>query len=153
MAQKKKKFRLKRKAWVEHEIMESGAFRGLPGTAMWILLRFLQKQTWSNTKIAGNNIKVYDNSSLTFTYSEAKHFDIGHSQFYRSIKTLIHRGFLDVKHRGGSFGIGCDFTTYKLSNRWRDWGDDPRKPRNGFEGVEFPRLMPPGLGFRGRPEV
>jgi len=24
MAQKKKKFRLKRKAWVEHEIMESG---------------------------------------------------------------------------------------------------------------------------------
>lgn len=114
MAQKKKKFRLKCKAWVEHEIMESGAFRGLSGTAIWILLRFLKKQTWKNTKIGGQNIKVYENSSLTFTYSGSQHFDIGNFQFYRNIKTLIYRGFLDVKHRSGSFGIGCDYTTYKL---------------------------------------
>jgi hypothetical protein len=147
---KKRKFKLKRKAWVEHEIMESGAFRGLPGTAMWILLRFMQKQTWSSRKVAGRNIKVYENSSLTFTYSEAKHFDISSTQFYRSIKTLIYRGFLDIKHRGGSFGIGCDYTTYKISNRWREWGDDPKKPRNGFENVVEGQFPSRGIGFAAR---
>ena len=153
MAQKKKKYRLKRKAWVEHEVMESGAFRGLPSTAMWVLLRFMQKQTWRNAKVGGHNTKIYENSCLTFTYSEAEYFGIGSTPFLRSIKTLIYRGFLDIKHRGGSFGIGCDYTTYKLSNRWREWGNNPKKPNNGFERVEFPRLMPKSMGFKGKPKV
>jgi hypothetical protein len=150
MTRKKRKFKLKRKAWVEPEMMESGAFRSLAGTAMWILLRFQQKQTWSRMKSGGRNINIYENSGLTFTYSEAEHFDISNAQFYRSIKKLVERGFLDVEHRGGSMGIGVDYTRFKLSNRWRQWGTDTKKPGPGFQEGKFQRLMPRGLDIKSR---
>jgi len=106
MKRKKRKFKLRRKAWVEPEMMESEVFRNLSGTAMWVLLRFLQKQSWSHMKRGGRNIKIYENSGLTFTYTEAAHFNISGSTFHRTIKALVERGFLDVEHRGGTFGHG-----------------------------------------------
>jgi len=136
MARKKKNFKLRRKAWIEPEMMESKAFRSLPAKAMWVLLRFTQKQFWYETKIGGRKQRVYENSGLTFTYTEAKYFDIPASTFLRSIRVLVERGFLDVEHRGGTFGHGeiKDYTHFKLPNRWKTWG------RDDFEMKEFKRL-------------
>ena len=133
---KKRKFKLRRKAWVEPEMMESEAFRGLSSKAMWIMLRFMQKQVWGEMKSGGRKVRVYENSGLTFTYNEAEYFGIPGKTFYRGIRTLVERGFLDVEHRGGTFGQGeiKDYTRFKLSDRWKAWGTDD------FVHKEFKRL-------------
>ena len=148
MKRKKRKFKLRRKAWVEPEMMESEVFRNLSGTAMWVLLRFLQKQSWSHMKRGGRNIKIYENSGLTFTYTEAAHFNISGSTFHRTIKALVERGFLDVEHRGGTFGHGeiKDYTRFKLSQRWKAWGTSE------FEKKEFVRLKHRGADVQARRE-
>ena len=141
MKKKKRKFRLKRKAWVTWEMMESGAFRSLNSKAIWVLLRFKQKQTWSQMKQGGRKVKIYENSGLTFTYSEANHFGLSDTTFYRSIKTLVQRGFLDVEHRGGTFGHGeiKDYTRFKLSERWKAW-DTPEFIKRDFERLKYKSL-------------
>ena len=146
MARKKKKFKLKRKAWIEPEMMESKAFRSLPATAMWVLLRFIQKQPWSESKVGGHKTRIYENSGLTFTYTEAEYFDIPGSTFLRSIRVLVERGFLDVEHRGGTFGHGeiKDYSRFKLSNRWKAWGTDDFKKR------EFKRLKYKSMDVQAR---
>ena len=130
--------RLKRKAWVEPDMMESEAFRTLPRNAMWVLLRFTQKMPWYDTKVAGNKHRVYENNGLTFTYAEANKFGISSASFYRSIKTLVERGFLDVEHRGGTFGRGefKDYSRYKISDRWKKWGTENFKEKE-FEVLKF----------------
>jgi len=135
---RKRKFKLKRKAWVEPEMMESGALKGLSGTAMWVLLRFQQKQTWGHAKQGGHKVKIYENSGLTFTYAEANHFGRSSATFYRSIKALVGRGFLDVEHRGGTFGSGeiKDYTRFKLSDRWKAWGTEDFVEKE-FEVLKF----------------
>jgi hypothetical protein len=146
MARKKKKFKLKRKAWIEPEMMESKAFRSLPAKAMWVLLRFTQKQTWSESRVGGRKQIVYENNRLIFTYTEAKYFDIPSSTFLRSIRVLVARGFLDVEHRGGTFGHGeiRDYSRYKLSNRWKHWNTDDFKKR------EFKRLKYKSMDVQAR---
>ena len=133
---RKKKFKVKRKAWVEPEMMESDAFRSLSASAMWVLLRFTQKLKWSYTKVRSRKTRVYEIKGLTFTYSEAKYFGLSDATFYRAIKKLVERGFLDVEHRGGTFGRGeiKDYTRFMLSDRWKAWGTPQ------FVKKDFPRL-------------
>jgi hypothetical protein len=118
--------RLKRKAWVEPEMMESDAFRTLPRNAMWVFLRFTQKRPWRDTRIAGRKMRVYENDGLTFSYSEANELGMSNSTFYRAIKELVHRGFIDVEHRGGTFGHGeiKDYSRFRMSDRWRHWNTE-----------------------------
>lgn len=142
-----KKYRLKRKALIEHEMMESKAFRSLNGTTMWILLRFFQKRTWSETKIGGRKTKIYEDGGLTFTYPEANYFGISDTTFLRSIRVLVQCGFLDVEHRGGTMGQGRDYSRFKLSDRWRKWGTAD------FEERDFPRLRYPGVDVQSRKEA
>jgi len=113
-----------------------------------VLLRFQQKQTWSHMKQGGRNIKVYENSGLTFTYTEAAYFNIIDSTFHRTIKTLVKRGFLDVEHRGGTFGHGeiKDYTRFKLSQRWKAWGTPE------FIVKDFVRLKHRGADVQARKE-
>jgi DNA-binding GntR family transcriptional regulator len=127
-------------------MIESKAFRSLPGNAMWVMLRFTQKQTWNETKIGGRRQRVYENSGLTFTYTEAEYFDISASTFLRSIRVLVERGFIDAEHRGGTFGHGeiKDYSRYKLSNRWKAWGTDD------FEKREFKRLKYKSMDVQAR---
>ena len=121
-----KKFKLKRKAWIEPEMVASEAFRTLPSSAMWVLLRFTQKVKWFDSKVAGQKQRVYENNGLTFTYAEANYYGLSNATFYRAIRTLVRRGFIDVEHRGGTFGHGeiKDYTRFKLSNRWEAWETD-----------------------------
>ena len=143
---KKRKYRLRRKAWVEPEMMESEAFRSLSSKAMWVLLRFMQKQTWGEMKTGGRKVRVYENSGLTFTYAEANHFGFSNATFYRAIRALVERGLLDVEHRGGTFGQGeiKDYTRFKLSDRWKAWGTPE------FVAKEFKRLRYKGMDVQSR---
>jgi len=138
MSKKKKPRQLGRKAWVEPEMMVSEVFRSLSGTAMWVLLRFIQKCEWSTIRLNGKKTKVYQTDGLTFTYTEANYFGLSNATFYRAIKMLVERGFLDVEHRGGSFGRGeiKDYTRFKLSNRWKAWGK-PDFVRKEFEVLKY----------------
>ena len=144
MGQKKipKKWLMKRKAVVEHDLMYSVPFRELSGKNMWVLLRFLQKQTWHKKKVGRSNQVFYENDNLSFTYAEAQEFGISTSQFYRSIKKLVEVGFLDVEHRGGAYGQ--DYSRFKLSDRWKQYGT------KDFKAETFERLMLPGHDVRSR---
>jgi DNA-binding GntR family transcriptional regulator len=105
---------------------------------MWVLLRFSQKVKWFDSKIAGQKQRVYDNNGLTFTYAEANHYGLSNATFYRAIRTLVRRGFIDVEHRGGTFGHGeiKDYSRFKMSNRWRKWGTDEFEKKS-FEVLKF----------------
>jgi response regulator of citrate/malate metabolism len=127
MKSRKKKFHLKRKAWVESDMMESEVYRSLSSKAMWALQRFYQKRTWSDVKIRGRKKRVYENGGLSFTYTEAKYYGISKAQFHRILKILVEKGFIDVEYRGG--GLGRDYSRYALSERWRKWGTPEFKKR------------------------
>lgn len=113
---------------------------------MWVLLRFTQKMSWSYIKLGGQKQRVYENNGLVFTYSEANKFGLSSTTFYRCIKTLVERGFLDVEHRGGTFGHGeiKDYSRFKMSERWRHWNTDK------FVEKEFEVLKYPGEQVRAR---
>jgi DNA-binding PadR family transcriptional regulator len=111
---------------------------------MWVLLRFLQKRTWSDAKVRGRKQRIYENSGLSFTYSEAKYFDISTAQFHRILKDLVEKGFLDPEHRGG--GLGRDYSRYRLSERWQKWGTAD------FEEKTLKRVLQPGLDIQSRNE-
>jgi hypothetical protein len=133
----KKGYEMKRQVWIEPAMFYSGGFRALSSKAMWVLLRFHQKRTWS---IGKKGVKIYDNYGLTFTYGEAIHFKISVSTFHTIIKRLIDLGFIDVEHQGGFYGR--DYSRYCLSDRWREFGT----PR--FKKVEKKRVLQAGLDVR-----
>jgi hypothetical protein len=136
MGPDKNKFRIKRDIFVTWEISESEAFCTLSGTAIRVLLRFLQKRTWSKMKHKGKKTIIYNNSGLSFTYTEAKALGISTSAFYRTLTKLISVGFIDIEHQGGPYGR--DYSRYKISERWQDYGTDK------FVNVEKARIVPIG---------
>jgi hypothetical protein len=131
-----KRVSLKRQVRMESDMLESEAVLGLSGKAMWVLLRFLQKRTWRNTKGRKGGMPVYDNGGLSFPYSEAESYGISTAQFYRILKILVERGFLNPEHRGGAYGR--DYSTYRLSERWRMFGTER------FEYMTLEKVLLPG---------
>jgi len=103
---------------------------------MWVLLRFLQKRTWTTIKSRNRRKPIYDNAPLSFPYSEAEAFDISTAQFHRILKSLVEQGFLDPEHRGGAYAR--DYSTYRLSERWRQFGKD------NFQHMTLGRVLLPG---------
>jgi hypothetical protein len=142
MRSRKKNFHLKRKVWIDPDMMESEVYRSLSSKAMWALQRFIQKCSWSKVKVGGRKQTVYENGGLSFPYSEANHFGISTAQFHRILKTLVEKGFIDVEHRGG--GLGRDYSRYKLSERWRKWGTPE------FEDETLERVLQSGLDVQSR---
>lgn len=138
----KKDYKLRRKVWIEPEMIESEAFKSLTGKCMWILLRFLQKVTWTNTKVGGQKIRVYHKKGLTFTYPEAQSHGISASTFNRAVGELVAKGFIDVEHQGGFYGRDC--SRYKLSDRWKQYGTQD------FIEVKKGRVLQSGLDVQSR---
>ena len=134
---KKKKFILKRDVYLSWEILNSDAFKKLSAKGIQVLLRFLQKRTWADTKVKKIKKRVYNDKGLSFTYAEAQELGISTSQFLEILKRLIELGFLDMEHQGG--GLARDYSRYALSERWRDYG----KP--DFKKVVKRRVLQPGL--------
>lgn len=134
-----KRFRLRRQVRIEPEMFESLPFRLLSAKAMWTLLRFLQKRTWTNGR---RGRPVYSDEPLSLTYSEADAFGISRAQFHRTLRRLVELGFLDPVHRGGAYGR--DPSTYRVSSRWEDYGTPQ------FREVKLGRLLAPGQDVQNR---
>jgi hypothetical protein len=144
MKNRRKKYSLKRKVWIEPEMMESKVFRSLSSKAMWVLLRFLQKITWEKRKMSGSATKlnIYEKGGLVFTYDEAIQFGISRSRFHYIIRELVEKGFIEIEHQGGCYGR--DYSRYKLSDRWRTWGTPE------FQTITKNRVLQAGLDVQSR---
>ena len=138
MGRKRDKYQLHRDTVIEWEMQESEAFKSLSATGIRVLLRFLQKRTWSKTRLKRI---VYDNGGLAFTYAEALEvLGISTSQFHAVLKKLIEVGLIDVEHQGGIHKN--DFSRYAVSERWRDYGTD------AFQCIEKERVLWAGHDVR-----
>jgi hypothetical protein len=134
------KYRLRRDAFISWAILESEAFRSLSATGIRVLLRFLQKRTWTKARRKGQK-PDYNNGGLAFTYAEAtEHMGISSSQFNTVINKLIEVGFIDKEHQGGIHKN--DYNRYALSERWKGYGNDD------FKEVEKKRVLWPGHDVR-----
>lgn len=138
----KRKYNLNVEIRIDNKLFTSIPFGMLSGTAMWVMLRFLQKRKWHYEGRGSKKTTVYHNSQLVFTYDEAIFFGISQSQFHVIIKKLVELGFIDVEHQGGCYGR--DFSRYTLSERWKDYG------KTSFIKVEKKRVLQPGLDVRSR---
>jgi hypothetical protein len=144
MKNRRKKYSLKRKVWIEPEMMESEVYRSLSGKAMWVVQRFHQKIHWEERRVpgSGRKEKIYLKDNLAFTYDEAIKFGISRSRFSDILKELVAKGFIDVEYQGGCYGR--DYSRYKLSDRWRKWGTPE------FEKVTKQRVLQSGLDVQSR---
>lgn len=131
---------LKRDIRLSYQMFDSEAFKSLSGTGIRVLLRFLQKRTWSTTGRGSRKKTTYNNEGLVFTYGEAQAHGISQSQFHTILKRLVELGFIDIEHQGG--WVGQDYSRYALSERWRDYGT----PR--FKAVLKKRVLQPGLDVK-----
>ncbi len=118
------------------EILASQAFKELNASAIRVLLRLLQKRTWSNIKQGGRSKRIYENHNIVFPYAEAAALGIKTTAFYEAIKKLVEVGFVEIEHQGGTFGH--DYSMYAISERWRDYGTEK------FKKVEKKRSLPRG---------
>lgn len=134
----KNKYKLKRDIFIEWQLLDSEVFKELSGKAKNVLLRFLQKRTWSGK---GKKAK-YINSGLAFTYTEATALGTSTSQFHTILKKLYEVGFIDIDHQGG--GLARDYSRYSISERWRDYGT----PR--FKTVTKKRVLWPNHDVHSR---
>lgn len=136
MSRKHEKYRLKTEAHIEADMITSEAFNSLSSAGVRVLIRFLQKRTWSQKR--GQPKPIYDNHGLSFTYDEAlKVLGIPTSTFHITIKKLVAVGFLDVPYIGGAHKH--DYSRYNLSDRWKAYGT------TAFEFVEKERVLQQGL--------
>ena len=119
-AQKLKHYKLRRDIYVKWELLESEAFKKLNKSSIRVLLRFLQKRTWSRIGKGKKAKTVYNNDKVAFTYAEASALGIKTNAFYEAIKRLVEVGFIDIEHQGGAYGK--DYSRYSLSNRWTSYG-------------------------------
>ena len=144
MGRKSDKYRLRVDAHVDWEIMESEAFKSLSATALRVFFRFLQKRKWTPSGKRGNKSRkpVYENTGLSFTYSEAETLGIPTSTFHISVKALIEVGLLDIAHQGGIYKN--DYSRYNISERWRDYGTP------SFQAVVKGRVLQQGCDVRAR---
>lgn len=136
---KVKNYKIKVSVWLECEAIYSQAFRCLSAKAVWVLLRFLQKRTWSYADKRRRK-RIYNNNGLVFTYDEANYFGIKTSTFCGIIKKLVGVGFIDIEHQGGVYGK--DYSRYNLSERWRRYGTPE------FNEVIKKRVLQRGLDVR-----
>jgi len=120
----KKGWPLNRLVVIQPDMFQSRAFRDLSKTALHVLMRFLQKQTWPE----GNGRKkkklknvVYRNEDLVFIGREAKWLGIKDSSFRRAIKELVEHGFITIVHQGGAYGPQNDYSRYRLVDTWKLW--------------------------------
>jgi DNA-binding PadR family transcriptional regulator len=133
-------FTLKRKAWIEWDMLDSAAFKKLSAAGIRVLLRFLQKRSWQDYKVKGKKKRVYDNKGLSFTYAEAAVLGIKNTSFYEAIKRLVEVGFIDLEYQGGCWGK--DYSRYSISERWRNYGTED------FNRMEKRRSLQRGLDVR-----
>ncbi len=98
------------------ELLNSKAYIDLTHAAKGALPYFLGK-------IKSHGLDRFD-SNFSFSYSEAKRFGFARATFHRIICELIEKGLIDPVDRGGLRGAGGSYSYFKLSERWRRYGEN-----------------------------
>jgi len=107
-------------SYIEHNIINSEAWKGLKAHTKWLYFEF--KLRWH-----GDNAR-----NIIFTYPEANKI-MSIDTFIHDRKLLIERGFIDVIKRGG---LERQCMIYGLSNRWKKYGT------KDFIKVDVEKMLP-----------
>jgi len=125
---KNRSYKIKRKIWIEPDMFYSEPFMELSGSCIRTLMRCIQKLSWNDYKAKGKRKRrepVYTSDGFIFPYTEAAFLNIGTTQHWKNINTLIEKGFLDLVHQGGWYQKNQktkDYSVYALSDRWKLYG-------------------------------
>ena len=101
----KSKFKLKGNVTLGHELMASDAFTELSAHQIRVLLRFLQKRTWTVFGKGRKKEVVFDNSGLVFTYHEAEILGIKKALSTKRSKNLFKWDFLMLSTKEGGLAV------------------------------------------------
>jgi hypothetical protein len=118
--------------WVERELFESKAFLALRGVSPQVLILLLGKRQFRKIGGKGKRQKMVCSNcdSIHLTYIEAwEKYGISKPRFARAIDELLAKGFISIKHKGGTFKN--DKSIYALSDNWCLW-----RPGSVFETRE-----------------
>lgn len=91
---------------IEHNLVNSEAFKGLNANTKWLCVEF-------RLRFYGDNRK-----HIIFTYKEAKEI-MAINTFIKSRNKLIEHGIIDIIKRGG---LERQPMIYGLSDRWKKFG-------------------------------
>jgi DNA-binding PadR family transcriptional regulator len=106
------------------DLVDSKVFQELPGTALKVYLLFLRRRVMKKVGPKGRERWfIENNGKIVFTYTEALNkYGFSKPRFQRALNELVEKGFIDITHHGG--GVKGDFSTYAISERWRDYGTE-----------------------------
>jgi hypothetical protein len=141
--EKEKQIRMHWAVRIPNDVIYSHAFLSLDSPVALKVLMICHMKT-RQRKIQGKRrgkekYELVDEGRFSFTYSEAHLLGFSVGQFSRALKELHSRGFIDIAKMGS--GLRGDFSEFRLSERWRNFGTER------FQSVEFPKAV--GFGFRG----
>lgn len=107
---------------IDFDLLHSAAYKELNyAPALKLLTWFHEKvKVKVNKKKKGNARYQVLDGDLSFTYSEGECRGLSHEQFSRAIREIHKLGFIDIKKPGSR--LRNDWTSYLISNRWRDFG-------------------------------
>jgi len=128
---------------INKDLLKSQVFRELSGIAKSVFFDFLMKCRVKKSKARPgrrSEVVILNNGEITYSYSEALNKGITRPRFNRALRELIQAGFIDVEH-SGSGGVKGDLSTYSISDRWRQFGNDD------FEIKTLPKDKRSGRGF------
>ncbi|MBA7533765.1 hypothetical protein ES705_26009 [subsurface metagenome] len=107
-------------SYIEHNILNSEAWKGLKAHTKWLYFEFKVRWHTDNTR------------NIIFTQKEIKKV-MAIETFYKSRDQLIERGFIDIIERGG---LEKQPAIYGLSDRWKKYGT------KGFVEVDIKDIFP-----------
>jgi biotin operon repressor len=134
----------KSRAFIPPELLASEAYLTIKSAkTIIVLVRFWQKAWQENKSQKKKDIKklvITNNGEIFFTYAEAAELGISDTTFWKAIKELIARGFIDIAEEGNWYGKKPNL--FSLSRRFLNYGSPD------FQVVEWERRLPDGLGFQ-----
>jgi len=119
------------KTLFDNTLIDSEALKALWPPAVKVLLWFQQKLVRRKDN-RDKKWRVID-IPLSFTYQEANWRGLSRQRFRKCLKELHAKGFIDVDHPGSN--LRGDYTTFKISDRWRDFGT------SAFKDIDYPKSV------------
>lgn len=107
-------------SYIEHNIINSEAWKGLKAHTKWLYFEYKLRWYGDNTR------------NIILTYIEANKI-MSIDTFINDRKLLIERGFIDVIKRGG---LEKQCMIYGLSNRWKKYGT------KDFIKIDIEKILP-----------
>lgn len=114
---------------MDYELLHSEAFQSLryAPTLKVLFWSYEKREVHRTNKRGGKRFEVID-TPFPFTYEEGKRRGLTDKQFGRAVRELISLGFWDLEKQGS--GLQGDCSLYRLSHRWRSFGQKDFEPRD-----------------------